>query len=46
MTWLARWKETGQTGPEVPKEVFWLLLMIPAFFGLIVAMAILARHLQ
>jgi hypothetical protein len=44
MTWLARWKETGQTEPEASKDVFWLLLMIPAFFGLIIAIGILTRN--
>lgn len=46
MTWLARWKETGQTEPEAPKEVFWLLLMIPGFFGLIIAIGIATHHFR
>lgn len=29
MTWLARWKKTGQTTPEPPKAVMWLLLLVP-----------------
>lgn len=29
MTWLARWKETGQTEPEPPKAVVWCVMILP-----------------
>ncbi len=40
MTWLARWKQTGQTAPAPPKGVFWLLWTVPLVLGILAAIAI------
>jgi Tfp pilus assembly major pilin PilA len=44
LTWIGRWKQTGQTEPRPPKEVLWvILLFIPvaiAFIAIVAAIAI------
>lgn len=40
LTWLARWKDTGQTSPPAPKGVFWLLMIFPGLIGILAAIAI------
>ncbi len=40
LTWLARWRDTGQTLPQAPKGVFWLLMIFPGLIGILAAIAI------
>ena len=40
LTWLARWKDTGQTSPPAPKAGFWLLMIFPGLIGVLAAIAI------
>jgi Tfp pilus assembly major pilin PilA len=40
LSWLARWKDTGQTSPKAPKAVFWLLMIFPGLLGIMAAIAI------
>jgi Tfp pilus assembly major pilin PilA len=40
LTWLARWKDTGQTSPRAPKGVFWILMIFPGLIGILAAIAI------
>jgi hypothetical protein len=47
MSWVARWRQTGQVAPPAPRNVFWILLA--AWFGLMllvfltIGMALLAH---
>jgi Tfp pilus assembly major pilin PilA len=43
-TWLARWKDTGQTVPKAPTGVFWLLMIFPFVLGILAAIAIPAYN--
>lgn|GEM_PF-170652 len=41
LSWVARWKATGQTTPRAPKGVFWAIcLLLPFVFGILAAIAI------
>jgi Tfp pilus assembly protein PilE len=40
MSWLARWRETGQASPKASKGVFWWLLIIPFVIAIFAAIAI------
>lgn len=44
LTWLAHWKDTGQTLPRAPKAVFWLLMIFPAILAILAAIAIPAYN--
>jgi hypothetical protein len=37
LSWVARWKHTGQTEPKASKGVFWILLVLPVFMIAILA---------
>jgi len=43
-TWLAHWKDTGQTVPRAPKGVFWLLMIFPGVLAVLAAIAIPAYN--
>ncbi|QWT21234.1 pilin [Bacillus sp. NP157] len=40
LTWLARWKDTGQTTPKPPKAVLWWLFAVPFVVAVAAAIAI------
>jgi hypothetical protein len=40
LTWLARWKETGQAAPEPPKAALWLVMAVPFALAILAAIAI------
>jgi len=41
LSWIARWKNTGQTEPRASKGVFWILLVLPVFtIAILAAIAI------
>lgn len=40
MTWLARWKDTGQVASRPPKAVFWCLLCMPWVLAICAAIAV------
>lgn len=45
LTWISRWRDTGQTEPPPPKAVFWILWCIPVLLGsLLVFVAFAALH--
>jgi len=44
LTWLAHWKDTGQTVPKPPKAVFWLLMIFPFMLAILAAIAIPAYN--
>lgn len=37
LSWVARWKDTGQTIPKASKGIFWMLLFVPVFVIAILA---------
>ncbi|HWX65152.1 MAG TPA: pilin [Rhodanobacter sp.] len=41
LSWLARWKHTGQTTPKASKEVFWAIFcIVPFVIGILAAISI------
>jgi Tfp pilus assembly major pilin PilA len=41
LSWLARWKRTGQTTPRAPKGVFWaIFFIVPLVIGILAAFSI------
>lgn len=41
MSWVARWRQTGQTQPPAPKAVFWVLWCVPGLLILTVSVALM-----
>ena len=46
LSWIARWKNTGQTEPKASKGVFWILLVLPAFLIAILAAIAIPAYQQ
>ena len=40
LSWVARWKDTGQTSPKASKGVFWALWLIPFVIAIFAAISI------
>jgi len=37
LSWVARWKNTGQTVPKASKGIYWILLVLPVFIIAVLA---------
>jgi Tfp pilus assembly major pilin PilA len=40
MSWLARWKLTGQTSPRAPKGIYWALCVVPFVIAILAAISV------